>query len=120
MNSIVFDTHAAASRYKRAGFTEDQIEALVEIARETTALPDISTLATKADLAQLEAKMDARFQQSEAKMDARFQQSEAKTETGDARLEARIADAQVQAVTIILSGTAIIVTLATVLSKLVH
>jgi hypothetical protein len=54
MTSIAFDTHAAANRFKRAGFTEDQVEALVEVARETTALPDISTLATKSDIEQLQ------------------------------------------------------------------
>jgi hypothetical protein len=98
MNSIVFDTHAAAGRFKRAGFSDDQVEALVEITRETTALPDISTLATKADLAQLEARMDSRFGQ----------------------MEAKIANNQVQTLTIMISATAVIVTLATVLSRLIH
>lgn len=91
MAAIAFDTHAAATRYKRAGFSDDQVEALVDIARETTALPDVSTLATKGDLQQLEAT-----------------------------LEAKVATAQTQAITIILSGTAMIVTLATVLSRLIH
>lgn len=47
---MTFDTHDAANRLKAAGFTEPQVEALVDVARVTTTLPDISTLATKADL----------------------------------------------------------------------
>jgi hypothetical protein len=58
MNSIAFDTHAAANRFKRAGFTEDQVEALVEVTRETTALPDISTLATKSDIGLLKTDIE--------------------------------------------------------------
>jgi hypothetical protein len=48
MSSAACDTHAAANRFKRAGFTDDQVEALVDLARETTALPDVSTLASDA------------------------------------------------------------------------
>ncbi len=58
MSSVAFDTHAAANRFKRAGFTEDQVEALVEVARETTALPDVSTLATKSDVARVEVAVE--------------------------------------------------------------
>jgi hypothetical protein len=66
MNSIVFDTHAAANRFKRAGFTEDQVEALVEVTRDTTALPDISTLATRADIERLEGSTKAQFERLES------------------------------------------------------
>jgi chromosome segregation ATPase len=58
MSSVAFDTHAAANRFKRAGFTEDQVEALVDVARETTALPDVSTLATKSDVSRVEGSME--------------------------------------------------------------
>jgi hypothetical protein len=104
MSTIAFDTHAAASRFRRAGFTDDQIEALVEVTRATTALPDVSTLATKVDLEKLETRIDARFSQ----VDARF-----------AHVEAKIASAQVQTLTVMISATAFIVTLATVLSKVI-
>jgi hypothetical protein len=108
MTRIAFDTHAAASRFKRAGFTDDQVEALVEVTRATTALPDVSTLATKGDLEELETKVDARFTRMEARTDTRF-----------AQVEAKIASSQVQTLTIMISATAFIVTLATVLSKIV-
>jgi uncharacterized protein YoxC len=58
MSSVAFDTHAAANRFKRAGFTEDQVEALVDVARATTALPDVSTLATKSDVVRVEGFME--------------------------------------------------------------
>jgi hypothetical protein len=38
INTITFDTHATAKRYKAAGFSGDQVEALVERARETAAM----------------------------------------------------------------------------------
>jgi hypothetical protein len=49
MSSRAFDTHVAATRFRKAGCTDDQ----VEVTRDTTAFPDISTLATKADIGQL-------------------------------------------------------------------
>jgi hypothetical protein len=50
MTALAFDSHEAATAYKSAGFTDAQVEALVAIDRKTTALPDVSTLATKADI----------------------------------------------------------------------
>jgi hypothetical protein len=141
MTVIAFDTHAAANRFKRAGFTEDQVEALVEITRETTSLPDISTLATKSDIQRLEAKIETeiagvetRMGRLEAKIDTeiagigtRIGRLEAKidTEIAGVRTEiaglgAKIASAQVQALTIIISSMAVIVTVATVLSRLIR
>ncbi len=145
MTSIAFDTHAAANRFKRAGFTEDQVEALVEITRETTSLPDISTLATKSDIQRLESKIDTevaglgvriggleskidaeiarlgvRIGGLEAKIDTEMAGVKAKIDTEIAGLGAKIASAQVQGLTIIISSVAVIVTLATVLSRLIR
>lgn len=47
MKTMIFDTHATVKRYKAAGFSEEQVEALVDSARETAALLDVSQLATK-------------------------------------------------------------------------
>jgi hypothetical protein len=98
MSSLIFDTNAAAKRYQSAGFTDAQVEALVDIARETTALPDISSLATKTDLAQMAERLD------------RVQ----------AELKAAIASSQVQTITLVLAGMAAIVTLSNLLPKLVR
>ena len=95
MSSLIFDTHAAANRYKSAGFTEAQVEALVDTARETTALPDISELATKSDLNHLQTGLKA-------------------------ELKAAIASSQVQTVTLILAGMAAMVTFSSLLPKLIR
>jgi len=95
MTSLIFDTHAAAKRYQSAGFTDAQVEALVDIARDTTALPDVSSLATKADL-------------------------DTKIDRVQAELKAAIASSQVQTITLVLAGMAAIVTLSNLLPKLVR
>jgi len=95
MSSLIFDTHAAAKRYQSAGFTDAQVEALVDIARDTTALPDVSSLATKADL-------------------------DTKIDRVQAELKAAIASSQVQTITLVLAGMAAIVTLSNLLPKLVR
>ena len=95
MSSLIFDTHAAAKRYQSAGFTDAQVEALVDIARDTAALPDVSSLATKADL-------------------------DTKIDRVQAELKAAIASSQVQTITLVLAGMAAIVTLSNLLPKLVR
>jgi hypothetical protein len=131
MNGIAFDIHAAAIRFKQAGFTEDQVEALVAVTRETTALPDVSTLATKTDVERLElatdgrfktleTRMDARFQDLETRMDARFTQVDARIDKMESKLEAKIGAAQVQSLTILIAAMALITTLGSVLPKLLQ
>ncbi len=56
MNAMAFDTHAIARRYKAAGFTDAQVEAMVDTAREAASLPDLSHLPTRADLMELRAE----------------------------------------------------------------
>jgi hypothetical protein len=56
--AMAFDTHEAAKEYGRAGFTEAQVEALVNVARRTAILPEISHLATKSDIAGMATKSD--------------------------------------------------------------
>ena len=50
MNAIAFDTHAHVKRLVGAGMSESQAEAVIEAVRQTAELPNISDLATKADL----------------------------------------------------------------------
>jgi hypothetical protein len=54
-----FDTYELAQDYKEAGFTEKQVAAMVRAARKTSGLPDVSLMATKADVAGLETKIEA-------------------------------------------------------------
>ncbi len=100
--TMAFDTHAAAKAFERAGFTEAQVEALIDVTRQTTLLPDVSTLATKADLLDVKTGLAADIR------------------TSVADLRAEIATAKVQAITVILSGMAVITALGTVLSKLMR
>jgi hypothetical protein len=105
-SSLIFDTHTADSRYRSAGFTDAQVEALVEVARETTALPDVSSLATKADL-----KSD--IGQMAELLDGKIDRVQAE-------LRAAIASSQVQTVTLVLAGMAAMVAFSSVLPKLVR
>jgi len=121
MNSVVFDTHAAANRFKRAGFTEDQVEALVEVTRETTALPDISTLATKADIVLLKADIEQLRLANKSDIGALKSDIEKlaeATKADVAKLEAKISDAQFKSVGAIITAMAIIVGLGATLPKL--
>ena len=102
MNAISFDTHAAANTLGDAGFTKAQVEALVEITRQTTALPDVSTLSTKTDFALLKSD---------------FLVLKSHLTAMEAGLSAKIESAKLQAVTMILSGVGAMLAIATVVLK---
>ncbi len=53
MSSAFYDTHEAVKRFKAAGFTDEQAEALTDNMRAAIT----KDLATKADLANLERRM---------------------------------------------------------------
>ncbi len=61
MSSVAFDTHEAVSDIRKAGANEQLAEAIVRVVQRTADLPDISTLATKADLAALAIATKADF-----------------------------------------------------------
>jgi hypothetical protein len=50
MTSIAFNTLQASRKLRDAGVDERTAEAIVEVVSQTTDLPDMSKLATKADL----------------------------------------------------------------------
>ena len=54
MNTVTFDTYAAAKHLRDAGFDERQAEAAVSMVRDAVGA-DREALATKADLAELRA-----------------------------------------------------------------
>ena len=56
MSTAAFDTYTAAKRLRDAGFDEHQAEAAVSMVRDATGA-DRDALATKADLAELEARL---------------------------------------------------------------
>lgn len=53
VTTIPFDTHRVVTRLKERGFTEEQASGIAEAMREL----DLSQLATKADLRELELRM---------------------------------------------------------------
>lgn len=92
--TVMFDTHEAAKEFGAAGFSEAQVEALLNVTRRTAALPDISNLATKADLADLKVEI-----------------SEVRTDIAAAKLHVVVAT---------LAGMVAITTIGTVLSRLIR
>lgn len=102
MSTPALDTLLAANRYRAAGFTDAQVEALVETARETAELPDMSASATKADLSQLEVRLDS------------------KIDLVRADLKAIIASTQVQTITAVLAAMVALMTVSTLMSKLIR
>ena len=84
MNAIAFDTHASFKRLKDAGLNDAQAEAVVEVVSGTADLPDISQLATKADLAVLKADVAS----VETRLEAKMTGLEAKMTGLEARLTA--------------------------------
>ena len=111
--AITIDTLAYARRLREAGFSEQQAEGQAQAL--AAAMTD--TLATKQDLRELEARVDARFTHVDARFDkieARFDYSEKHIDTRFAeiekrfelRLESRLADLERRVTVRMLAGIA--------------
>ncbi len=120
MTAVAFDTHEAANPFKAAGFTETQVEALVDVTRMTMALPDIATLATKTDL-----KTEVSLLRSELKTEMSDLRTEFKVEIASVRSDLKseiagvktlVATSQVQTIAITLTAMAAMLTVF----KLIH
>jgi hypothetical protein len=123
MTAVAFDTHEAANRFKAAGFTEVQVEALVDVTRMTTALPDISTLATKGDLLLIKTDLEgvrtglkAEISDLRTELKAEISGVRAELRTEIAGVKALIATSQVQTIAIVLTGMAALLAV----SRLIH
>ena len=57
MSNLAFGTYAQVKQLVQTGVPEAQAEAIINAVAGTTSFPDISQLATKADLALVEAKV---------------------------------------------------------------
>jgi hypothetical protein len=131
---MAFDTHEAAKELGRAGFTEIQVDALVNVARRATTLPDISNLATKSDIVVLKsdiAELRAATKSDIAELKSDIAELRAATKSDitviksdmaelKSELKAEIAAAKVQAIAILLPGMAAIMGIGTVLSHLLR
>lgn len=78
------DTLAYAKRLREAGFTDQQAEGQAQAL--AAAMSD--SLATKQDLRELEARIDARF----ARVDARFDQVDARFEALERQTDVRLSE----------------------------
>jgi len=83
MSALAFDTHKAVTALKQAGFAEPQAEAVVTTMGEALG----GNVATKADLAAVEAKLEA----VEAKLEADIAAVQAKLEADIAAVRTEIA-----------------------------
>jgi phage I-like protein len=81
MSALAFDTHRTVKRLQMAGFTEEQAEALTTAVQDAAAV-DVSRLATKDQVAALDAKTTA--------LDAKVDALDTKIDLTAARLEERI------------------------------
>jgi hypothetical protein len=99
-SAIAFDTHASVKRLMQSGMPEAQAEALVEVVSKTADMPDISNLATKADLEQLRLATKADLDQLRLATKADLEQLRLSTKADIAGVDARITmvDARVTAV----------------------
>ena len=94
-----FDTLAATRDLEAAGVERRHAEAVVTVVRASRA-----GLATKADIDNLEARVNGRFAEQDARIDGRFAEQ-------DARIDGRFAEFEVRmlkvAVSIVLAQTAL-------------
>jgi len=81
---IALDTLAYARRLRQAGFSEDQAEAQAE----ALAAVMVESLATKADLQELELRLDTRF----SRIDDRFRMVDERFVNLERHMETRLAE----------------------------
>ena len=113
MNAMTFDTHAAAKEFESAGFTAEQVDALFNVTRQTTSLPDVSILATKSDMAELRTATKSDI--AELKISTKGDIAELRAE-----LRAEVAAAKLQAITVLISAMAVFTAVGALLSKVIR
>ena len=94
-----FDTLAATRDLEAAGIERRHAEAVVAVVRASRA-----GLATKADIDNLEARLNGRFAEQGARIDGRFAEQDARIDGRFAEFEARVLKV---AISIVLAQTAL-------------
>ncbi|USQ94269.1 hypothetical protein [Caulobacter sp. RL271] len=113
MNTAGFDSLSASKRLREAGLEEHVAEAIVEIVRQTSSMPDIGHLATKDDLRQFATKDD--LKQLEMGTKADFQEAKLTI----AQLEVRLSEKIRLQGWSLLGGMALLLALNTAMAKLI-
>ncbi|MET3666421.1 hypothetical protein [Caulobacter sp. 1776] len=119
MTAIAFDTLNASKRLREAGMDERAAEAIVELVRQTTMLPDISDLATKTELQATRAELQA----TKAELKADLKNETASVRADMALMESRLRADLSEKIRLqgwaILGGVTVLMTVSTALIKLV-
>ena len=116
MTAIGFDTLSASKRLREAGMDQPMAEAIVELVQQTTMLPDISGLATKADLGDLAAKVE--FCATKAELKSEIALVRADMALMESRLRADLSEKIRLQGWAILGGVAVLMSISTALIKL--
>jgi hypothetical protein len=119
MGSISFDTLGASKRLREAGMDERLAETVVELFQHTANMPDISHLATKDDLRQLELATKADLRQYEQATKAEIQESKLTLRGELAQLEARLSEKIRLQGWALLGGMAVLLAFYTAMAKLI-
>lgn len=92
MSPFAFDTLSASKQLREAGMSEGVAEAVVSVFQHAAAMPDISHLATKADLdaqsAAMKADLEAQSAALRAALDAQGAKMKADLDAQGARVKA--------------------------------
>ena len=94
----IFDTHKAYTALAAGGFTETQAQTLIETLSESG-----NSLATKADLKALEQMTKADLRELELRMDARFDAVDARFVSLEQRMMIRLGAMLIAAVALIVT-----------------
>lgn len=111
MTPAAFDTLSASKRLREAGLNERAAEAIVELVQQTTMLPDISDLATRAELLAVK---------SELKSEITSVRTELKSDLAltEARIRADLSEKIRLQGWALLGGMAVLMSISTALIKL--
>jgi hypothetical protein len=119
MTVIAFDTLNATKRLREAGMEERLAEAVVDLVQQTAHMPDISHLATKDDLRQLELATKADFRQFEQSTKAELQETKLTLRGELAQLETRLSEKIRLQGWALLGGMAVLLAFYTAMAKLI-
>lgn len=91
MSVVAFDTHKFAKRLREAGFTQPQAEAVTQAVQEAASI-DLTALATKQDLAEVQRDIAELRQATKTDIAELRQTSKSDVREAELRLEAKIAE----------------------------
>lgn len=124
MTPFAFDTLSASKRLREAGMEEGVAEAVVSVFQHTATMPDISHLATRDDVGVLRKDLDAlgvdvRTMKAEMATKRDLETLRAELRNDILATEARLLDVIRQQGWALLGGMAVLLTISTVLGRVI-